>query len=254
MLTLAGRGVLIVGTRRMGADVARCLAKQGVHVAIVYRHSAKEAANLCRELAKTGVRTKAICADLVDEKSVVQAVKEAKTALGDLSFVVNLASDYVATSLGDLDAQAFDDAMSMAKGSYLLALHAAKLFNKNPGPTRGHIILFGDWAAGETPYRGYLPYLAAKSTIHFLTRGLAVELAQYGILVNCIAPGPTIRPAEISESEWQHCVIKATPLKRESSSQEIAELTVMLCKSETITGEIIRVDAGRHIQGNAVDS
>ena len=116
-----------------------------------------------------------------------------------------------------------------------------------PGPTRGHILQFGDWAAGETPYKDYLPYLTAKAAIQFMTRALAVELAKDGILVNTIAPGPTVRPPDISEEEWAAKVVSRTPLRRESSVDDIVELAVTLLRSETITGEVIRVDSGRHI-------
>jgi|TARA_B100000749_G_scaffold197833_1_gene153879 NAD(P)-dependent dehydrogenase (short-subunit alcohol dehydrogenase family) len=120
---------------------------------------------------------------------------------------------------------------------------------KNSGPPRGHIVMFSDWAAGETPYTDYLPYLTAKASVDFMTRGFAAELAQHGIQVNSIAPGPTMRPPEISEESWQRDVLARAPLKRESSPDDIADLIVTLLKSETITGETIRVDSGRHLAG-----
>ncbi len=62
--------------------------------------------------------------------------------------------------------------MSAAKGTYLLATHCARAMSWNAGPTRGHLIFFGDWAADETPYLDYLPYLTGKAAVHFMTRGL----------------------------------------------------------------------------------
>ena len=122
----------------------------------------------------------------------------------------------------------------------------------NPGPTRGHIIIFGDWAAGETPYRNHLPYLTAKAAVQFMARAFAAELAPHGVLVNAIAPGPTMRPPDISPESWQRNVLGQSPLRRESSAEEMAELVVTLLKSETITGETIRVDSGRHLAGPGV--
>jgi NAD(P)-dependent dehydrogenase (short-subunit alcohol dehydrogenase family) len=110
------------------------------------------------------------------------------------------------------------------------------------------LIYFGDWAAGETPYTEFLPYLTAKAAVLFMTRAFALELAPHGILVNAISPGPTLRDVDVSEEEWREALAYA-PLHRESSVEEMAELVVTLLKLETVTGEEIRVDSGRHIAG-----
>ena len=219
MLNLVGSGALLVGTRRVGALVARRLAAEGVHLAIAYRSSRTEAEGLRESLLPSGVRVSLVQGDLSVETDVQRMVKEAREALGVLSSVVNLASDYPRTPFAALDGQAWDRGMAAARGSYLLALHAARSLMENPGPTRGHLLLFSDWAARETPYRDYLPYLTAKAAIDFMTRAFAVELAPHGILVNAIAPGPTMRPPDMSEEAWRRSVVAWTPLKRESSAE-----------------------------------
>lgn len=249
VITLEGKGALIVGARRVGAVVARRLAEEGVNLAISYRNSAKEAETLRSSVAGMIQRTCLIQGDLSVEADVESMVSTAHQELGDLSFVLNLASDYPRTPFESLDTAAWEAAMATAKGSYLLALHAGRVMAKNAGPTRGHIVLFGDWAAGETPYSDYLPYLTAKAAVHFMTRAFAVELAAKGILVNAIAPGPTMRPQDISEAVWKQGVVDQAPLKRESSADEIAELVVTMLRGETMTGETLRVDAGRHLAG-----
>lgn len=249
MITLHGKGALIVGARRVGAVLARRMAQEGINIAIGYRSSASEAEALRNSLADTGRTVCTIQGDLSHEADVQAMVERAVGELGNLSFVVNLASDYPRVPLPLLDSVAWDRAMSTAKGSYLLAVHAARAMTLNPGPTRGHVVLFGDWAAGETPYREYLPYLTAKAAVQFMTKAFATELAPHGILVNVLAPGPTMRPEDITEAEWRDEVVARAPLRRESSADEIAEVLVTLLKSETITGETIRIDAGRHLAG-----
>ena len=117
--------------------------------------------------------------------------------LGGLHFAVNLASGFPRTPLAELNEAAWERSMADAKASYLLTLHAARAMMANEGPTRGHIVLFSDWAALHAPYRGYLPYMTSKAAITFMTRAFAAELAPSGILVNAIAPGPTMRPPDI---------------------------------------------------------
>ena len=249
MLDLTGKGALVVGARRIGQALVRRLADEGVNLAIAYRSSKAEAQGLLEQVRPLTERSILVQGDVSVEKDVERIVHQAKKELGSLFFVVNMASSFPRTPLESLDGTAWDRSLSDAKGSYLMAVHGARAMSDNPGPTRGHVLFFSDWAARETPYRGYLPYLTAKSAIDFMTRAFAVELAPTGILVNAIAPGPTMRPPEITPEEWQQAVIDSAPLKRQSSQQEMAELVVTLLKSETITGETIRVDSGRHLAG-----
>ncbi|HWC30223.1 MAG TPA: SDR family oxidoreductase [Dehalococcoidia bacterium] len=248
MLNLSGRGAIVAGTRRVGAQVVRRLADEGVNLAIVYRSSRSGAEDLFATIQPQVGHSALIQADLSIESDVKRAVAEAKQTLGDLSFCINLAADYPRVPFDQLDEAAWDHGILAAKANYLLTLHASRAMMENSGPTRGHFIHFGDWAAGETPYTEFLPYLSAKAAILFMTRAFAVELAPHGILVNAISPGPTAQAVEVSSDEWQEALAD-TPLHRESSVDEIAELIVTLLRLETITGEEIRVDAGRHIAG-----
>ena len=238
---------LIVGAKRVGQTVAHRLAEDGINIAIAYRSSAAEAQELADSISN--VQTALIQADLSDENQAKRAVLETVDALGRLDYVINLASDYPYAPFDSLDSESWDRAMATAKGSYLLGIHAARQMRKNEGPNRGHIILFGDWAAEETPYNDYLPYLSAKAAIHFMTRGLAAEVAGFGVRVNCVAPGPTMRPPEITQADWDAAIAAKAPLQQESSVEDIAEIISSMLRTSSITGEIIRVDSGRHIRG-----
>jgi NAD(P)-dependent dehydrogenase (short-subunit alcohol dehydrogenase family) len=250
-MELKNKGALLVGTRR--ERVAKRLAEEGVNLAIVYRRSKDEAESLQKAVSPLVNKTALMQADLSVEDDVRRIVEDAKLQLGGLHFVINLASDYPRATFETLDSDTWDRAMATAKSSFLLAVHAGRQLSQNPGNSRGHIVMFSDWAAGETPYIDYLPYLTAKAAVDFMTRGFANELAAQGIQVNSIAPGPTMRPPEISEQIWQDDVLAKAPLKRESSVEDIAEIIVALLKSETITGETIRIDSGRHLAGSGVE-
>ena len=249
MLELRGLGAVVVGTKRVGALVARRIADEGANIAIVYRSSRPEAERLRDDLVERTDRVALIQADISNEADVERAVATAKDELGDLRFAVNLAAGFPRTPFDQLDAAAWERSMGDARASYLLGVHAGRAMMSNPGPTRGHIVFFADWAALHAPYKDYLPYMTAKAAIAFMTRAFAVELAPSGILVNSIAPGPTMRPPDIEPESWDRDVVARAPLARESSADEIAEMVVTLLRSETITGETIRVDAGRHLAG-----
>lgn len=245
------KAALIVGAKRIGITVARRLAQAEYSIAIAYRNTPVTPADF-QAIATAGDATSTFAtmrADISNEHEAKEVIAETVQVLGRLDAVINLASDYPRATFDTLDADSWDRAMAAAKGSYLLGVHAARAMAGNSGPVRGHIIYFGDWAAEETPYTDYLPYLTAKAAIHFLTRGLAAEVAPLGVRVNCIAPGPTMRPPEISQEAWDAAIHANSPLRQESSADDIANMIATLLASSSITGEIIRIDSGRHIRG-----
>lgn len=248
MISTKNKNALIVGAKRVGQIVGKRLAQEGVNLAISYRSSKTEAENLKKEAEKFKVKAILIQGDVASETSVRNMVEQTAKELGSLDFLIDLASGFQKTPLETLDEKAWETAFVDAKGSYLLAVCASRQMQKNQGQTRGHIILFSDWAAtSQKPYLNYLPYLTSKAAIDYMTRAFAKELAPHGILVNAIAPGPTIPPPFLTADYWQKEVIDKTPLKRQSSAEEIAEMIVTLLKSETITGEIIVIDSGSHL-------
>jgi NAD(P)-dependent dehydrogenase (short-subunit alcohol dehydrogenase family) len=113
----------------------------------------------------------------------------------------------------------------------------------------GRIITFADWgaASGRPRYKGYVPYYVAKCGVIGLTQVLALELASSNILVNCIAPGPILAPANLT-SEEDAAVKAATPLGRWGGSEEVAKVVLALIESDFITGECIRIDGGKHLR------
>jgi NAD(P)-dependent dehydrogenase (short-subunit alcohol dehydrogenase family) len=248
-MKLQGKAAIIVGTRRIGAIVAQRLAAEGINVAIVYNNSEDEAKALANSLLSKKTHATTIKCDLSDEDQVIDMLFNAKKEFGAIDFGVNLASGFPRNPFMELNSESWDNSINDAKATFLFGIHLGREMMSNDGPTKGHLVFFSDWAAIHAPYKSYLPYMAAKASIDFMTRAFAIELSENGILVNAIAPGPTMRPPDISESSWNKNVVSKAPLKRESSASDIGEMVVTLLKSETITGETIRIDSGRHLAG-----
>ena len=113
----------------------------------------------------------------------------------------------------------------------------------------GRIINVADWlpASGRARYKGFLPYYVAKSGVIALTEALALELAGDGILVNAVAPGPILAPPDTDDEEVK-AVEQATPLGRWGGEAEIVKAVLFLVDTDFVTGEVIRVDGGRHLR------
>ncbi len=132
------------------------------------------------------------------------------------------------------------------KASHLCTQAAVPHLRRQGG---GRVVNFTDWIAssGRPRYTGYVPYYVAKMGVIGLTQILALELAADGILVNAVAPGPILPPPGTSDEEIA-AVEKATPLGRWGGADEIAHAVRFLVETDFVTGEVVRVDGGRHVK------
>lgn len=246
-MDLTNRVVLLTGARRIGATVALELSRRGADIALVYLHSREEAEATASAARALGRRATTHQADLSEPGRCGAVATEVVAALGRIDVLVNMASLYQAAPLDALTADHLGRSLDVEVRSALALSLAVVPFMRSGGG--GRIINFSDWlAVSERPrYKGYLPYYVAKKAVMGLTEALALELAEFGILVNAIAPGPILAPPGLETEEYE-AVEKATPLGRWGGGEEIAKTVVALIESDFITGETIRVDGGRHIR------
>jgi len=246
-MNLTGRGVLITGGKRIGAAVAIDLARTGADVALVYHRSRDEAEAIAADVRTAGRRAVVLQGDLSKADDCRRVVDEAASVLGRLDVLVNMASLYERKDYSALTEDDWDRALAVdLKATHLCSQAAVPHLRRQDG---GRIVNFTDWiaASGRPRYTGYLPYYVAKMAVIGLTQMLALELAADGVLVNAVAPGPILAPLGTSDEEIA-AVEKATPLGRWGGPEEIAKAVRFLVETDFVTGEIVRVDGGRHIK------
>jgi NAD(P)-dependent dehydrogenase (short-subunit alcohol dehydrogenase family) len=246
-MDLIGRGVLITGGKRIGAAVAIDLARAGADIALVYNHSLAEAEATATGVRAAGRQAAMIRGDLSKADDCRRVVDEAASALGRLDVLVNMASLYERKDYGALTEDDWDRALAVDLKAAHLCTHAAVPHLRRQGG--GRVVNFTDWVAssGRPRYKGYLPYYVAKMGVIGLTQILALELAPEGILVNAVAPGPILAPPGTSGEEIA-AVEKATPLGRWGGPEPIAAAVRFLVTTDFVTGEVVRVDGGRHVK------
>ena len=246
-MDLQGKAVLITGARRIGADVARELAKRGADVAVSYARSKKEADDVVDEIEGLGRRAVALQADLTNPDACKAIVEQTAQAFGRLDVLIAMASAYIATPFDTLGLEAWDRTINVdLRSTFLCAIAAVPHMRKQGG---GRIVTFSDWLprSGRPRYAGWLPYYVAKGGVMALTEALALELAADNILVNAVAPGPILAPPATTADEHQK-VADATPLGQWGGGGEIAKAVLAYIDSDFITGETLRVDGGRHLK------
>lgn len=239
--------VLITGgARRVGAVVAKHLHAQNMRIIIHYRSSAKDAQKLCDELNSKRANSAAIFqADLNDTKTLPQLIQAASQTWGQLDVLINNASSFYPTPLGEVNEQQWDNLFaSNLKGPFFLAQAAAPLLIKQ----QGCIINMVDIRASK-PLKDFSAYCIAKAGLLMMTKVLAKELAP-DVRVNGIAPGVVLWPDDESEydEETRKKIIARTPLKRAGTPEDIANtMAFLINQANYITGQVIAVDGGRSL-------
>jgi pteridine reductase len=241
---LTDKVALVTGAaRRVGRVVALELARAGSHVAIHFNRSADAARELAGEVRAMGRRVTLVQGDLMDHDTPRQLVGAVVSALGRLDVLVNNASIFPRTPLGDIEWADWERVFRVNLFAPAMLCQRVAPYMRQAGS--GRIVNFVDILA-ERPIRRYGPYCASKAALVSLTRSLARELAPE-ITVNAIAPGIAVFPEEYSESLRRE-LIDRVPLKRAGTPEDMARLVrFLVTEGGYITGQIVPVDGGRSV-------
>jgi len=241
-----GKVVLITGGgKRVGAAICRRLHAAGANLMLHYRKSAGEARLLSAELNRVRAGSVALIqADLLETAKLPSIVEQTLQTFGRLDGLVNNASSFFATPLGEIEIADFDDLVGTnLKAPLFLAQAAAPALRR----AQGAIVNIADIHA-ERPLKNFIVYSVAKTALVGLTRSLAREMAPE-VRVNAVAPGPVLWPEDESFDELsRQRIISHTPLRREGTPEDIAgAVHFLLAEARYVTGETISVDGGRHV-------
>jgi pteridine reductase len=239
-----GKVVLITGgAKRVGAAICRRLHAAGANLMLHYRLR-RWARLLQAELNRTRADSVALIqADLLEQKTLPSLVDQTVQRFGRLDALVNNASSFYPSPVGEITTAVWDDLMGTNLRAPMFLSQAAAPARKS----QGAIVNIVDIHA-ERPLKNYVVYSVAKAGLAALTRSLARELAPE-VRVNAVAPGPILWPENASFDEVsRQRIISHTLLKREGEPDDIAKAVhFLLAEATYVTGETIRVDGGRHI-------
>jgi NAD(P)-dependent dehydrogenase (short-subunit alcohol dehydrogenase family) len=243
-MQLAGKIALVTGgTRGIGAATAIALAREGADVAIVGRKIDAEAAATRDAILKLGRRCEILQADCGKASEASRCVKETELKLGPVSVLVHSAGGPVNGGLFDLTPETWSSAFD-------LHVHAVFHLSRAVIPSmqakkEGAIILISS-VAGIRAFATHVAYQVVKGALPQFARALAREFAGDNIRVNCVAPGiiRTAFHAAMSAEQKKINLEQRIPLRREGSSEQVAEAIVLLAKNDYITGETLAVDGG----------
>ncbi len=244
---MQGKVVLITGgAKRVGAAICRRLHARGADLMIHYRSSAIDARALQDELNDARPDSVSLIqADLLNISVLPSLVSDTVSRFGRLDVLINNASSFFPTNIGEITENAWDDLVGTnLKAPLFLSQAAAPQLRKH----HGCIVNIVDIHA-EKPLKNYLVYSTAKGGLVALTKALARELSP-GTRVNAVAPGAILWPEDEvwADALSRQRIINQTLLKRVGEPDDIAKTVAFLvADAPYVTGQVIAVDGGRSV-------
>ena len=247
---LANRKALVTGgDSGIGRATAIAFAREGADVVINYLPSEEpDAKDVIALLEKEGHKAIAIPGDLSSEKFARSLVQEAHKALGGLDILAAVAGkQHAVEKIADLTTEQMEETYRVNVFALMwLCQEALPLM-----PPGGSIITTASIQATH-PSPSLLDYAPTKAAILAFTRALARQVAEGGIRVNCVAPGPIWTPLQTSGGQPDKKIPEfglETPMKRPGQPVELSPLYVLLASQESsyVTGEVYGATGGLEV-------
>jgi len=242
-MMLKDKVALITGAAQgIGYAVSESFAKQGADVVLTdYNPKVTDAA---AELAKKyDSKITGIVMNVMDDKSIQDALDQVVKDFGKLDYVVNNAGGGVLKPFAELTNEDFDNTVNLdLRGTFQCMRAEIKLFLKQGF---GSIVNTGALGSVYNP-GGMGAYNAAKNGIMGMTQAAAVDYVDKNIRVNCVAPGLTKTP--LNDNGFLDAILPTVPMKRYETADEVAKIFVFIASEATfMTGQTILSDGGASV-------
>ena len=246
-MELQGTVAVVTGaTGGLGQRIGRALAVQGAHVAGIYQTSQAQAEALVAEWSALGARSAAFQADVTDAASIQPMVERIVAEFGRIDILVNNAAYNQLVPFKDLDGLTLELWERILRinttGPFLCVKAVAPVMQRQK---QGRIVNVTS-VAGLAPSGSSIAYAVSKAALTHLTRCLAVALGPE-IAVNAVAPGllrGTKMTARLSP-DFVERGLKQSALQKLVELDDVADQVVTFCRSDSTTGQVMVVDAGR---------
>lgn len=241
---LHGHAALVTGASRgIGKEIALELARNGCRVAVNYFNDSQVIVDATMdEIRALEPDSIVIEADIRSSSQVAAMIDKVTGEFGRLDLLVNNAGVQTWKPLLDVSEEEWDLVVDTnLKGCFLCTQHAARYMKDHGG---GSIVNLGS-GCNKLAFPSLVAYTASKGGIEMFTKEAAVELGQYGIRVNCIAPGSIESERTRQEDpDYAGTWSKLTPLGRVGTAADIAPVVVFLASptASFISGQTIWID------------
>lgn len=247
-MDLKGTVALVTGGNGgLGQRICHALARDGVHIAVMYARSRDQAEEVARDLtSRYQINAAAFACDITDASAVDGLVEAVTKRFGRLDILINDAAYNKSIPYDDLDGltqHEWDKIIAVNLTGPMRLTKAVAPIMKAQG--QGRIINISS-VAGLTPTGSSIAYAVAKAGLIHLTRCMAVALAPE-TLVNCVAPGlleGTRATANLRAEQIERAALGAL-LKKAADKDDCADMVVTMCRTDTMTGQTTVIDAGR---------
>jgi pteridine reductase len=243
-MELQGRVALVTGAgRRLGRAMAAALAERGMTVAIHHHASSAGAHELREKILRAGGRAACFAADLTDANAARALPQRVVEEFGSLHVLVNSAAVMQRRRFDETTPEQWDAILDLNLRSVFFCTQGAA---PSLRAAHGKVVNLAD-LSGLQPWPGFATHSISKAGVIMLTKVMARSLAPE-VTVNAIAPGAVLVPEEYDAEERER-LARSTPLRRLGSpSDAVSALLYLLEGGDFVTGEVLVVDGGRHLQ------